>query len=194
MFVSDLRHFLDLADDVPVPARRMAERLTMIVRAATAGDAGVEWVSALPCDRRPGRRPCSGHIAVVRTDVPPSIGWHCTSCGDEGVISGWERSPYDLRPRHPRQRSADARRVAIPADVAGTLRALQLLDSDTERLVFRARASDDGIVLVGDDDDLDELIGYVAAEANHEDDRRRQRRLDHAFETVTRALDARRRS
>jgi hypothetical protein len=84
--------------------------------------------------------------------------------------------------------------VAIPADVAGTLRALQLLDSDTERLVFRARASDDGIVLVGDDDDLDELIGYVAAEANHEDDRRRQRRLDHAFETVTRALDARRRS
>jgi hypothetical protein len=56
--------------------------------------------------------------------------------------------------------------------------------------VFRAQASDDGIVLVGDDDDLDELAGYVAAEANHEDERRRQRRLDHAFETVTRALDA----
>lgn len=60
--------------------------------------------------------------------------------------------------------------------------------------MFRARATDDGIVLVGDDDDLDELIGYVTAEANHEDDRRRQRRLDHAFETVTRALDAPRRS
>jgi hypothetical protein len=84
--------------------------------------------------------------------------------------------------------------VVIPADVAATVRALQLLDSDTERFVFRARASDDGIVLVGDDDDLDELIGYVAAEANHEHDRRRQRRLDHAFETVTRALDAPRRS
>lgn len=194
MFVSDLRHFLDLADDVPVPARRMAERLTMIVRAATAGDAGMEWVSALPCDRRPGRRPCPGHLAVVRTEVPPSIGWRCTSCGDEGVISGWERSPYDLRTRRPRQTSAEARRVVVPADVAATLRALQLLDSDTERFVFRARATDDGVVLVGDDDDLDELIGYVAAEANHEDDRRRQRRLDHAFETVTRALDPPRRS
>jgi hypothetical protein len=190
MFVSDLRHFLDPADDVPVPARRLAERLTMIVRAGTAGDAGMEWVSALRCDRRPGRRPCPGHLAVIRTDIPPSIGWHCTSCGDEGVISSWERSPYDLRARHPRQTSARALQVVIPADVAATLRALQSLDSDTERFVFRSRASDDGIVLLGDDDDLDELIGYVAAEANHEDDRRRQRRLDHAFETLSRARDA----
>jgi hypothetical protein len=194
IFVADLRHFLDLADDVPVPARRMAERLTMIVRAATAGDAGAEWVSALPCDRRPGRRPCPGHLAVVRTDIPLSIGWHFTSCGDEGVISGWERSPDDPRPQHPRQRSADAQHVVIPGDVAATLRALRLLDSDTERFVFRAQASGDGIVLVGDDDDLDELAGYMAAEANHEDNRRRQRRLDHAFETVTRAVDAPRRS
>lgn len=49
-------------------------------------------------------------------------------------------------------------------------------------------------LLVGNDDDLDELIGCVAAEANHEDDRQRQRRLDHAFETVPRALHAPRRS
>ena len=188
MFVSDLRHFLDLPDDVPGPARRMAERLAMIVRAATAGDTGTKWVSALTCDRRPGRRPCSGHLAVLRTDVPPSIAWHCTSCSDEGVISGWERSPYDLRPRKPGSRSADTRRVVIPADTADTLRDLQLLDSDTESFVFRAEASEEGIVLVGDDDDLDELMGYVAAEANHEANRRRQRRLDVAFE-VLRAID-----
>ena len=87
MFVSDLRDFLDLPDDVPGPARRMAERLAMIVRASTAGDAGTEWVSALTCDRRPGRRPCPGQLAVARTDVPPSIAWYCTSCGDEGVIT-----------------------------------------------------------------------------------------------------------
>ncbi len=47
MYVTDLRHFLDLPDDVPGPARRMAERLALIVRAATAGDAGLEWVSVL---------------------------------------------------------------------------------------------------------------------------------------------------
>jgi len=58
--------------------------------------------------------------------------------------------------------------------------------------VFRAEAAEEGIVLVGDDDDLDELIGYVAAEAKQEDDRRRQRRLDEAFESITCAIDARR--
>ena len=190
MLVSDLRHFIGLPGDAPGPARRMAERLGSIVRAATAGDAGREWVSALPCGRRPGRRPCPGHLAVLRTDVPASIAWWCTSCGDEGVISGWERSPYDLRSRNPPAPSAAAREVLIPAETAAALRDLQLLDSDTERLVFRAEANKDGIVLVGDDDDLDELMGYVAAEANHEENRRRQRRLDDAFQVLTQAIEA----
>ena len=101
VFVSDLRHFLDLPDDSPGPARKMAEHLTLIVRAATAGEAGVRWASALPCPRRPGRRTCPGHIEVSRTDVPPWIQWRCPSCGDEGVISGWEQSPFDLRLRRP---------------------------------------------------------------------------------------------
>ncbi len=87
------------------------------------------------------------------------------------MISGWERSPYDLRPRRPRTLAADARRVVIHADTAATLRDLRLVDSDTEWLVLRARASEAGIVLVGNDDDLDELIGFVAAATNHEVDR-----------------------
>ncbi len=55
--------------------------------------------------------------------------------------------------------------MVIPADAAATLRQLQVLDSDAERLVFSAEASAEGVVLLGDDDDLDELMGYVAAEA-----------------------------
>jgi hypothetical protein len=46
--------------------------------------------------------------------------------------------------------------------------------------------TDDGIVLVGDDD-LDELAAYVAAEANHEDDRRRQRPSVSSSNAVTTA-------
>jgi len=38
--VTDLHHFLDLPPDTPGPARRLAEHLGYIVRAATAGDAG----------------------------------------------------------------------------------------------------------------------------------------------------------
>ena len=44
------------------------------------------------------------------------------------------------------------------------------------------------VVLTGSEDDLDEMIGYVAAEANHEEDRRRQKRLDTAFAVINVAL------
>ena len=41
-----------------------------------------------------------------------------------------------------------------------------------------------------DAEDLDELIGYVAAEANHETNRRRQKRLNLAFAVLSDLLDA----
>jgi hypothetical protein len=181
MFVCDLRHFLDLPDDAPGPARKMAEQLGNVVRAGTAADAGAAWVSALPCRRRPGRRPCPGRIAVFRPDLPARIEWRCNSCGDEGVISGWEGTYFDLRtPRAGRHDSAVAE-VVVSDELAAALRELRLLDAECERLVYRARAADGGVVLTADDEELDELLGFVAAEANREPDRRRQQRLDRAL-------------
>jgi hypothetical protein len=166
----------------------MAEHLSLIVRAATASDAGRQWVTALGCQRRPGRRPCPGHLAVVRSDVPASIRWQCSACGDDGVISGWEGSPFDLRNPDPGHGRIDSVRVVIPDEVAAALRSLMLLDRPSERLVFRAEVDGKHIVLSGGDDDLDELVGYVAAEANHEENRQRQKRLDAAFEVLNGAL------
>ena len=62
-----------------------------------------------------------------------------------------------------------------------------MLDTDCERLVFRIRAHNDHAILAATDDDLDELIGFVAAEANHEPNRRRQQRLDAASDALTTA-------
>jgi hypothetical protein len=189
VFVSDLRHFLDLPADAPAPARRMAEHLALVVRAATARDGGQRWVSALSCTRRPGRRPCPGHIGVLRSEVPPAIEWWCTSCGDEGVISGWQGSPFDLRAPGSLREEPEPRVAIVPHEVAAALRSLMLLDIDCERLVFRAAVADDGVVLVGGEDDFEELLGSVAAEADNERDRRRQKRLDAAFTVLNDALD-----
>ena len=52
---------------------------------------------------------------------------------------------------------------------------------------FAIRAHKHGAVLAATDDNLDELIGFVAAEANHEPNRRRQQRLDAAFEALNTA-------
>lgn len=186
MLVADLHHFLDLSPDTLGPARRLAEHLSNIVRAATAGDVATSWESALPCLRRPANRRCRGRMIVTPTARGAPIRWQCSVCGDEGIISNWEDSPFDLR----RRRLAlvgSVNQIVIADEVAVALRELRLLDLDCERLVFGIRAHNDGAVLAATDDDLDELIGFVAAEANHEPNRRRQRRLDAAFEALNTA-------
>jgi hypothetical protein len=57
------------------------------------------------------------------------------------------------------------------------------------RLVFSIRAVGDALVLTASEEQLDELLGFVAAEANHEDNRRRQKRLDSALDVVEAALE-----
>lgn len=97
MFVPDLRHYLDMSEDAPGPARKMAEDLGSTVKAATAAKTVSTWETALPCRRRAGNRPCPGHIVVFRPDLPATIDWKCSACDDEGVISGWEGSYFDIR-------------------------------------------------------------------------------------------------
>ncbi len=183
MLVSDLNHFLDLPGDTPGPARRLAGHLSNIVRAATAGDAGTAWESALPCQRRPGNRRCPGRMIVLRTEAGAPIRWQCSVCDDEGVISNWEDSLFDLRCRQLALARA-ANEIVIPIEVAAALRDLDLLDADSQRLVFRIRAQGDHTFLASTDDDLDELIGFLAAEANNEPGRRRQQRLDAALDAL----------
>jgi hypothetical protein len=181
--VTDLQHLLDLPPDTPGPARRLAEQLGNIVRAATGGDAGTAWETALPCRRRPANRACPGRMIVLRTEPAAPIRWQCSICDDTGVINNWEDSAYDLRRRALAVAKA-ANEIVIPNEVAAALRELQLLDPDCERLVFRIRAHHDRAILTATDDDLEELIGSVAAEANHEPNRRRQQRLDAAFDAL----------
>jgi hypothetical protein len=189
MMVTDLHHFLDLPAATPGPARRLAGHLGNIVRAATAGDAGTTWESALPCRRRPGNRRCPGRMIVLRTEPPAPIRWQCSLCADEGIISNWADSPFDLRRRrltlaHP------VDELVIPNEVAAVLRELQLPDADCERVVFRIRAHDGRAVLPATAGDLDKLIGFVAAEANHEPSRRRRQRLNTAFDALSNAAQA----
>ncbi len=140
--VIELSHYLELPEETPGPARPLAADLYGIVRAATAGDAGTAWTSALPCRRRPAHRPCNGRLVVLRPGPPAPIHWECSVCGDEGLISGWEDSPFDLRRRGLTLTGA-VNEVLLPAAVTATLRELQLLDIDCERLVYRIRVDGD---------------------------------------------------
>ena len=125
-------------------------------------------------------------MIALRTGAGAPMPWQCNACDDQGVISNWEDSAFDLRRRQLTLAEA-VNEIVIPDEVAAALRGLRLLDTDCERLVFRIRAHNDHAVLAATDDDLDELIGFVAAEANHEPNRRRQQRLDAAFDALSTA-------
>jgi hypothetical protein len=190
MLVADLRHFLGLPVDVPGPTEKLAHHLASIVRATTAREPGEAWVSAITCRRRPNHKPCTGTIGICRTDLPPDIEWRCTGCGDSGVIRGWEESPFDLM-RRPSNRADEQSRYEIPVstEVASALRNIQLWDLDCERIVFGARIDARDTILTASLDELEALVDSVAAEANHEDNRHRQKRFDAAFSILSSALE-----
>jgi hypothetical protein len=116
-------------------------------------------------------------MIALPTESGAPIRWQCSVCDDEGMISNWEDSPFDLRRRRLTLAGA-VNDIVISDEVAAALRELRLLDADWQRLVFAIRAHTHGALLAATDDDLDELIRFVAAEVNHEPNRRRQRRLD----------------
>jgi len=125
-------------------------------------------------------------MIVLRTELEAPIRWQCGVCDDQGMISNWEDSPFDLR-RRGLTLAGVVDEIIIPYDVAAALRGLRLLDAESERLVFRIRAHTDGAILAATDDDLDELIGFVAAEANHAPNRRCRQRLDTAVDALNAA-------
>ena len=122
-------------------------------------------------------------MVVLRPEPASAIHWECSTCHDEGVISNWADSPYDLR-RRTLTLACPLTEIAITDAVVSALRDLRFLDTDSERVVFAMHADGDRTVLTATDDELDQLIGLVAAEANHETNRRRQQRLDAAFDTL----------
>jgi len=122
-------------------------------------------------------------MIVLRAEPGAPIRWQCSVCDDDGVISNWQDSPFDLRRRR-LALTGPVNEIVIPAEVAAALRELRLSDPDCERLVFAIRAHQHDTILAATDADLDELIGSVAAEANHEPNRRRRRWLDDACDAL----------
>ena len=134
---------------------------------------------------------CPGRMIVLRTESEAPIRWQCSVCDDDRrdqQLGGLavRSAPPTAHPRRARQRDRHRRRGR------GSTARSAAAGPDCERLVFRIRAHTDGAVLSATDDDLDELIGSVAAEANHEPNRRRQQRLDAAFDALNNAASSRR--
>lgn len=99
-WITDLRHFLDedgdFPADIPGPALNLALFLAAIVAWVTSHPPYEDDRTNVTCRRSPGRRRCRGTI-IARLEDGEAIEWGCPECGDNGVIRGWESTPWDRR-------------------------------------------------------------------------------------------------
>ena len=116
------------------------------------------------------------------------IAWSCDACGDEGVISGWEGSPADVSGLDDSYAEGDTVTLVIARDLFDVIRGVLLLDDACELLVARAEGSRAGVVLTGQTGAFEELVEYIASEANAQTNRRRMRLLDEACTALEAAL------
>lgn len=98
-WIIDITHFLD--EDgrlVPTsgPALKLAEHIGSIIAMVSAEGSPLAALAKVRCRRRPGRRKCPGEIVAMLEMDTDAIVWQCPSCGDNGVISGWHDTLWDL--------------------------------------------------------------------------------------------------
>ena len=96
-WVADLTHFLRdgrLHPALPGSARRLVEHLGAIVVAVTSVEP--DEPLGVRCRRRPGHKPCPGVIEGFVDPESKEICWCCVTCGDNGFISNWENTMWDL--------------------------------------------------------------------------------------------------
>jgi len=194
-WIIDITHYgRDKASiwDIPPHARRLAEYFGSIVGAATLAAPGVAVHTALRCRRRPGRRPCPGHIVAERFEVPPEIEWSCSSCGDRGVIRNWRGTGWDLSRKGGSEDNGEQRlTVRLSAEQFDALRKESVaFDADCERIILGAVTTGNGIEINGTFDELDYFLECLAAEANHETNSARRRLLDSAYDVIQEETDA----
>lgn len=193
-YVTDLTVMEEAAFDpeAPAPARRLALYLGRIVEAATASPSGETIRTPLPCRRRPGRKPCPGRLLVRRLDVPSEIHWACPSCEDGGEISGWWGCRWDFTSKRffpLQEEDPPTVEVRVPEDEYRILREHVITtDPNTERVVAAARLTPDGVALAGASEELEELLGCVAFEANHTRNLRHRSLLDSLADRISDAL------
>lgn len=99
MYISNLLHFLDESGNIPKDApsdfQKMAKSLTECINYATNPDIGF-GDPRLCCFITKNNKSCDGKIAPVHSIVDDNIYWDCLVCGNEGVITHWQNTFWDL--------------------------------------------------------------------------------------------------
>ena len=175
-YIIDLTHFLDENGLPPVGAPKQLLRALAffgsIVEAASSHPAGTHFPSAIPCRRRP----CSRRGLTITNGRDGVIRWGCPERGENGCISKWQGTDYDLTGA---MEPDMGRRVGVhvSAEEHRVLSEAITNSQEEEAIVAGGVVTPAGIWISGRLEDFEELLGSIAAEANHTSSTKRRRAL-----------------
>lgn len=102
-WITDVRHFLDEAgeipDDLPGPAFGVAVFVGSIAAWVTSARKVTDLRTNVACRWSPAKRACMGVVDAGLAGDGEAIVWRCPVCGDGGEVRGWEGTPWDRRRR-----------------------------------------------------------------------------------------------
>lgn len=185
-YITDITHFDGLPPRLARgPAGRLVRYLGSIVSAASVIDIGVWRDANIRCRRRPGRKPCPGHIQVYRHGHFASIDWHCSSCDDQGIISNWNGSTWDLSQSEGMLvEGAKPAELVVSEEELRELRQIFVLDKVNRSVIDGATVTPGGFVLHGSEDNFEDLLQYIGEEADRGPDLRRRKILGQVYEKI----------
>ena len=97
-WITNMQHYLNedgSTGSMNRPTRRLAEYFGSIVTFATSFEDEQYLNSNISCRRRHKRKPCKGKIQAILDLNSDRIDWRCPVCGDNGIISDWQDTPWD---------------------------------------------------------------------------------------------------
>jgi hypothetical protein len=189
-WVTDITHFppLGSTDDLPKAARELRDFLGRIISAATARTNRTEFISGLPCRAKIGRSKCQGTISIRRQDLPtPVIHWQCTNCDEGGDITGWRSHAFDLSKGPAAAPDEDEKYLSIELsqiEFAVLLEGENPFDSDSQRIILAAERTSTGVRISAWEGDMDNLIGFIASNANHTGNKKLKKQLLATFDKI----------
>jgi hypothetical protein len=173
--VTSLDHCYWLPEDesrIPRPARLLRERWRAIVASISQAEPMEYVITRVRCWMRPERKRCPGTIVGNIAPDVVAIGWHCSVCGQGGVIHDWQGRPDDLgqseiNPRTMLIASTDiAVRLPLPIYDAVVDVVRFTVSREIVEVVHAAERRSDVAILHGDYRTLFELRSFIAQEAN----------------------------
>ena len=183
---TQLRHFLgDSGEfwDIKGPARKFAKFLCSIVKAATSEVLEISFPTGIRCRRRPRHKPCKGEVYAFLDNKKNVIEWYCPVCKDNGYKSDWEHTNWDMR-------FSNIILVRLILIECTLIKDKTLAGPDLTDRFDSADEISNSITVYYTPDELEALLGFIAAEANHTSDKDLAEELDILYEGLEIILDS----